>query len=216
MQEWKEKFLNYLQAIKNVSPHTLRNYGMDLADFQAFSQVVDIKSVDTSLAPLEQYPNMTLQRLAATIGVPDEIFGLGRGSTEATATVRLVAFYRTIKTIQFTTARQYSKEVLDRITGVTGAVWIKFPPISEEDFLKMAQAIAALRTGMFPDAIAYAKWAQEKLGIPPNEDETAQGDDEIPDPMQPPTTTPQEVKDFLMSQQKPAEQKPQEGAPGAA
>ncbi|HNA63009.1 MAG TPA: site-specific integrase, partial [Rhabdochlamydiaceae bacterium] len=46
MQEWKEKFLNYLQAIKNVSPHTLRNYGMDLADFQAFSQVVDVKSVD--------------------------------------------------------------------------------------------------------------------------------------------------------------------------
>jgi integrase/recombinase XerC len=46
MQEWKEKFLNYLQAIKNVSPHTLRNYGMDLADFQTFSQVADIKQVD--------------------------------------------------------------------------------------------------------------------------------------------------------------------------
>jgi len=180
------------------------------------SHLVDITSVDTALAPLDQYPNMTLQRLAATLGVPDEIFGLGRGSTEATATVRLIAFYRTIKTIQFTTARQYSKDVIDTITGVPGAVWIKFPPVSEQDFLQMAQAIAALRTGMFPDAIAYAKWAQEKLGIPPNEEEDNQGtDEEHPDRNQPQTTTPQEVKDFLMQQQKPAAT-PEEGVPGAA
>ena len=46
MQEWKEKFLNYLQAIKNVSPHTLRNYGIDLTDFQTFSQAESIKNVD--------------------------------------------------------------------------------------------------------------------------------------------------------------------------
>ncbi len=46
MKEWKEKFLSYLQAIKNASVHTLRNYGMDLADFQGFTQVTDIKSVD--------------------------------------------------------------------------------------------------------------------------------------------------------------------------
>ncbi len=37
MKEWKEKFLSYLQAIKNASVHTLRNYGMDLADFQGFA-----------------------------------------------------------------------------------------------------------------------------------------------------------------------------------
>jgi hypothetical protein len=165
------------------------------------SHLVDIKPVDTALAPLEQYPNMTLQRVAAAFGVPDELVGLGRGSTEATATVRLIAFYRTIKTIQYTIARDYSKCVIDKITGKPGAVWIKFPPVSEQDFLQMAQAIAQLRTGMFPDAIAYAKWAQEKLGIPPNEDEIA---DVEPTEQVPPTQTPEQVKDFLMNQLKPA------------
>ncbi len=46
MKEWKEKFLSYLQAIRNASVHTLRNYGMDLADFQGFAQADDVKSVD--------------------------------------------------------------------------------------------------------------------------------------------------------------------------
>jgi len=46
MKEWKEKFLSYLQAIKNASVHTLRNYGMDLADFQGFAQAENIKAVD--------------------------------------------------------------------------------------------------------------------------------------------------------------------------
>lgn len=46
MKEWKEKFLSYLQAIKNASVHTMRNYGMDLSDFQEFAQIEEIKSVD--------------------------------------------------------------------------------------------------------------------------------------------------------------------------
>lgn len=46
MKEWKEKFLSYLQAIKNASVHTLRNYGMDLTDFQGFAQTEDIKAID--------------------------------------------------------------------------------------------------------------------------------------------------------------------------
>ncbi len=49
MQEWKEKFLSYLQAIKNASPHTLRNYGIDLADFQKFTQNPSIQAVDKKL-----------------------------------------------------------------------------------------------------------------------------------------------------------------------
>lgn len=45
MQQWKEKFLTYLQAIKNASSHTIRNYGLDLGDFHAFAKV-DIASID--------------------------------------------------------------------------------------------------------------------------------------------------------------------------
>jgi len=46
MKEWKEKFLSYLQVIKNASVHTLRNYGMDLTDFQNFAQIEEIKAID--------------------------------------------------------------------------------------------------------------------------------------------------------------------------
>jgi integrase/recombinase XerC len=46
MKEWKEKFLAYLQAIKNASVHTLRNYGMDLADFQGVTQTENLSLID--------------------------------------------------------------------------------------------------------------------------------------------------------------------------
>lgn len=46
MKEWKEKFLSYLGAIKNASVHTVRNYGMDLTDFQGFAKIEDITAVD--------------------------------------------------------------------------------------------------------------------------------------------------------------------------
>lgn len=46
MKEWKEKFLTYLQAIKNASVHTVRNYRIDLDDFFAFSKVEDVKIID--------------------------------------------------------------------------------------------------------------------------------------------------------------------------
>lgn len=49
MKQWKEKFLNYLQAIRNASIHTLRNYGMDLADFDAFTQITDIQAIDKKI-----------------------------------------------------------------------------------------------------------------------------------------------------------------------
>jgi integrase/recombinase XerC len=38
MKEWEEKFLKYLHVIKNASPHTVRNYRLDLEDFARFSK----------------------------------------------------------------------------------------------------------------------------------------------------------------------------------
>lgn len=36
MKELKEKFLHYLHVMKGASVHTVRNYGLDLSDFEAF------------------------------------------------------------------------------------------------------------------------------------------------------------------------------------
>jgi integrase/recombinase XerC len=56
MKEWKEKFLNYLRTIKNVSPHTLRNYALDLENFDLFVGTAQIhkNTIRAYLAALNQ------------------------------------------------------------------------------------------------------------------------------------------------------------------
>lgn len=136
---------------------------------------VEIRAVDSTLSNLDAYSNLTLQRLASAFGIPDELLGLGRGSTEATASVRVRAFFGNITTLQNILARTYTQNVLDRITGVPGSVWLRFNEVSDESFFKYATAIAALRAGMDPDAVIPAEWAREKLGIPVDEDPLKQG-----------------------------------------
>ena len=132
---------------------------------------VTITAVDSTLANLDTYSNITLQRMAAAFGIPDEMLGLGRGSTEATANVRLRSFYGIITTIQNIIARTYSQRVLDKITGVPGSVWLEFNEVDSKDMARDANWIAALRGGMDPEAIVPADWAREYLGIPPDEDD---------------------------------------------
>ena len=114
--------------------------------------------------------NVSLQRVACALGVPEEMLGLGRGSTEATATVRMETFRDKIATIQQIVARAFSRELIDRITGQPGMVWIEFVNVSTEDELKKAQLYALLRNGMYPDAIFPADWCREQFGVPPDED----------------------------------------------
>jgi len=130
-----------------------------------------INMLDTSgVSNVDTYSNVSLQRVACALGVPEEMLGLGRGSTEATATVRMKSFLDKISTIQSIVARTYSRLLLDKITGVPGAVWIEFNDVSPEDEAKKAGWIAQLRQGPDPDAVVPADWAREQFGIPPDED----------------------------------------------
>jgi hypothetical protein len=127
--------------------------------------------MDTTGVPnVDVYSNISLQRTSCALGVPEEMAGLGRGSTEATATVRLDTFMKRIKAMQGIVARTYSRKLIDRITGVPGAVWIEFNENKIEDFLKLADAISKLRAGFDPEAVCPAPWARERLGIPPDEE----------------------------------------------
>lgn len=129
-----------------------------------------INMLDTSGVPnVDTYSNVSLQRTACALGVPEEMLGLGRGSTEATATVRMKAFLDKISTIQEIVARTYSRKLIDRITGQPGMVWIEFNDVSPEDEKKKAEWMALLRTGPDPDAVVPAEWAREQFGIPPDE-----------------------------------------------
>jgi hypothetical protein len=118
---------------------------------------------------VDVYSNVSLQRTACALGVPEEMAGLGRGSTEATATVRMETFLKRITAIQQVVARTYSRYLIDRITGQPGKVWIEFNSVKPEDWLKVAEGISKLRSGVDPDAVIDENEAREKLGFPPRE-----------------------------------------------
>jgi len=152
------------KEIKTVSAKT---------DF-ATSHDVAINMLDTTgVANVDTYSNVSLQRVACALGVPEEMLGLGRGSTEATANVRMGTFLDKISTIQQIVARTYSRALIDRITGVPGVVWLEFNDVNPDDEAKVADWIAKVRQSnpLDPDAIVPAAWARERLGIPPDEQE---------------------------------------------
>jgi len=160
------------------------------ADTDFVTSATKINMLDTSgITGAQEFSNITLQRMASALGVPEEMLGLGAGrglGTAATSGVRQRAFMDKISTIQEIVARTFSRNVLDRITGVPGSVWIEFNDPSPDDEAAKATWIAALRSGMDPDAICPADWVREQFGIPPDEDAEKMDD---PTRKQPPDQT---------------------------
>lgn len=141
-----------------------------LTDF-ATTHDIQINPLDTTgITGAQEFSNITLQRMACSLGVPEENIGLGRGSTEATANVRLDTFRDKVSTIQKIVERTYNRELIDRITGIPGSVWIEFNDINPEDESKKAAWISLLRGGTDPDACVPAWWVREQFGIPPDKE----------------------------------------------
>lgn len=151
---------------------------------------VEVRPLDVSgISDAATYSNITLQRAACSLGVPEEMLGQGRGSTEATANVRMKAFLDKISTIQQRVARAYNRQLIDRITGQPGSVWIEFRDVSPEDEAAKAAWIAQIMqaTPLDQFSVLPQKWVKEQFGI----DEAEYGDEEIetvtqgPNPEQP-------------------------------
>lgn len=49
MEEVKKKFLDYLRIVRNASDHTIRNYGLDLAVFQAYAKDISLAHIDKKI-----------------------------------------------------------------------------------------------------------------------------------------------------------------------
>lgn len=127
---------------------------------------------------VQTYNDIPLQRLCAALGVPEELLGLRRGSTDATAVARIEAFYKKIDTLQRRLAACYSKNVVDRITGRPGLVWIEFNDVSPSDEKMTAEMLATIMgaTPLDPFAVVSRSWAQNRLGVDPEEWEKEEGD----------------------------------------
>lgn len=76
---------------------------------------------------LSDNSKFSLERACSALGVPQEILGLGStSSTFATANVTMQSFLFVIHRMQKTIEYTYNKEVIDKVTGVPGAVKLKF------------------------------------------------------------------------------------------
>lgn len=127
---------------------------------------------------LQVYSDVSLQRVCSALGVPEELLGLRRGTTDATAVSRIEAFYKKINTLQTRLAATYTKNVVDRITGRPGAVWIQFNDVSPNDEYKTADMLNKVMTAtpLDPFAVVSRRWAQERIGQDPAQWEKDEGD----------------------------------------
>ena len=138
---------------------------------------VEIGAIDTGGLPgADVFSNISTSRLCAALGVPAEVLGLDyKGSTEATANVRLRVWYDKCAAIQRRVAPVYSQQVIDQITGVPGAVKLVFNDPNPFDEQTTAEWIGKIMqaTPLDPFAVLPQEWVQKKFGVTPTESEYA-------------------------------------------
>ncbi len=128
---------------------------------------VDIVNIDTTgIQNTKLYGDWAIQRLCAALGAPEEMLGLGRGSTEATANVRLQAWYDRISTLQHRFAAQWNAQIVDRMTGKEGLVRLVFNDPNPTDDVLKAQTVASL-LGLGVSSPITLNEARAMLGLQP-------------------------------------------------
>jgi hypothetical protein len=171
---------------------------------------VDITCLDTGELPANAYFEWTTDRLCTALGVPEEILGLGRGSTEATANVRKDAWNDKIGTLQKRVARVVNMQFNDRITRKPGVVKTIFNDVSPKDEIETADLITKLTSNAAdPFMIVSPQWCRARLDIV---EEDYQEDIEVVDEQDADDAilnTPPQLKPFIGQEPAPEEIPPE-------
>jgi hypothetical protein len=174
------------------------------------SHDVEVLNIDNAgLANLDVYLQWSIVRISAALGVPEEVLGLGRGSTEATANIRKEIFYDTIGTIQKKADRQVNLQIIDRITGKPGAVTFYLNDINPEDEQKVANFCKTLKDADSLSPIISNTWIRKRLNIEDpdaeemEEEAEAEEEEKLNNPQPPPTpgVTPPQLAPFAKATQ---------------
>lgn len=129
---------------------------------------VDITNVDENgLEQIDKYNDISLSRVCAAIGIPEELLGLRKGSTDATAVSRIKAFYKKIQTFQKFIAQCYNTNVIDRKTGKPGSVKVVFNDPDPSDESIKANWISEIMKASPADpfTVLPVKWIQAEFNI---------------------------------------------------
>lgn len=129
---------------------------------------VDIKELDEGgLEKIEEYNNISLMRVAAALGIPEEAVGIRRGSTDATAVSRMEFWLKTsISAKQRTVARTYTLQYIDRIVQ-PGEVKLVFNDIDSTQESSDASWISKIMLSSpdNPFAVLSPEWIQGRLKV---------------------------------------------------
>lgn len=168
---------------ENIGQDVFERIDEDFQELESKNDFVTNRDVDVlgldqgTMEGVNTYSDWSLSRVCAALGIPEEILGIRRGTTDATAVSRLANFYKKIGAIQKKVARCYNQNVFDRITGQPGAVKMEFNDVSPEDEKDKASWIATIMqaTPIDPFAVLPKKWIQEQFDI---EEEYTKDEDE--------------------------------------
>lgn len=171
-----------------VSQEALSAIGSQLEDLKPSNEFVTCHDVELinidqmGVQNVSEYSNWSILELATALGVPEEILGLGRGSTEATANVRQKVFYDKIATIQKRTAQAINQQIIDRMTNSPGAVWMVFNDVNPEDELRAAEYVSKVYNIDPISPIVTPDWCRERLGIEIDESELENAEEAVDEP----------------------------------
>ena len=127
----------------------------------------EILSIDDGgLEQVDTYNDITIMRMSAALGVPEEILGLRRGSTDATATKRIGTYYKKITAMQRQIARCYNVNIVDKLTARPGTVKIVFNDVDPKEEIEKARWIAMImKASDDPFTVFSKEWVQKHFGI---------------------------------------------------
>ncbi len=168
---------------EDVDQPVLDRIADQLRDLRTNSELVTCK--DTEITVLDAsgvgntkvYSDLTLGRMACALGVPLDVMGVTEGSNRSTATVRQQVFEMKISTIQHKLEQCYNSQLIDRITGIPGAVKLKFNDISPEDENAEIDYVTKVLNADPIRPLVGRKWALKRLKIPEQEAEDDYGGD---------------------------------------
>jgi len=135
------------------------------------TELIEIKALDAKgVENVEEYFNYFQSSLTCGMLVPQEVLGLGSGSTEATARVRRLMFEKMVKGFQNKIARTTELHVFqDLVPSGKEVPRLVFADVVPEDDKIIADIISKLMPKGDPFGILSSDEFREKLGYPPRE-----------------------------------------------
>jgi len=122
--------------------------------------LIDVTTIDEKGIPgVEEYSDIFQTELIITMLCPEEALGLGKGSTEATASVKQMMFERVIRSFQLKISSQIENELIRKILddngfnlekNPTNMVHMRFNSVTDADEAVKAKWLGNLFRGYDP------------------------------------------------------------------